>query len=84
MEGPNQVCEGVDKIKAKHDWWNENTIMHDKSVEGPFPCGDRFAVIYGMDVTMKPTGERSQMKEIGLYTVADGKIVKEEFMYPTE
>ena len=34
-----------------------------------------------MDVTNKPSGERSQMVEVGLYTVAGGKVVQEEFLY---
>ena len=30
---------------------------------------------------MKPTGQRFQMEEAGLYTVKDGAIVREEFFY---
>lgn len=37
---------------------------------------------FGMDVTM--FGERSQMKEAGLYTVKGGKIIEERFMYGTQ
>jgi len=81
IAGPNQVCEGVDAIIAKHKWWNENTIVHDSSATGPFPYGDRFAVIFDMDVTMKHDSQRVQMQEVGLYTVEGGKIIKEEFMY---
>lgn len=33
------------------------------------------------ETTFKPTGLRSTMKEMAKYTVADGKIVKEEFFY---
>ena len=43
---------------------------------------DRFALIFDMDVTNRETGQRMQMREVGLYTVADGKIVREEFFYP--
>lgn len=45
----------------------------------PHPHGDRFTVIFDMDVTFKPTGERSKMREIGLYTVEGGMVVREEF-----
>ena len=49
---------------------------------GPFPHGnDRFCVMFDYDVTNKPSGQRFQMEEVGLYTVADGKISKEEFFY---
>ena len=34
-----------------------------------------------MDVTLKETGVRSQIVEVGLYTVTNGKIVQEEFLY---
>jgi len=32
-------------------------------------------------VTMKPTRQRFTMEEMALYTVKDGKIVREEFFY---
>ena len=34
-----------------------------------------------MDVTPKASGERMQMDEVAVYTVKDGKIVQEEFLY---
>jgi ketosteroid isomerase-like protein len=34
-----------------------------------------------MDVTFKPTGERSKMDEVAIYTVADGRIIEERFYY---
>lgn len=78
--GEGRIAEGVDAIKAKHAWWEQNTTLHSAEVEGPFPHGDdRFAVIFRMDATM--FGERSQMAEVAVYTVADGRIVREEFFY---
>lgn len=50
---------------------------------GPF-CGhreDQFVVHFVMDVTPKAAGERTQLNEVALYTVANGKIVQEEFLY---
>jgi hypothetical protein len=38
-------------------------------------------VQYVLDTTFKPTGERSAMAEMALYTVKDGKIVREQFFY---
>lgn len=72
-------CEGREALLQKHAWWNANTEVHSTSTEGPFVYGDQFAVRYDMDVTME--GERSQMSEVGLYTVKDGKIAEERFMY---
>ena len=33
-----------------------------------------------MDITPKATRERTQLNEVALYTVANGKIVQEEFL----
>ena len=66
--------------------WNENHQVHSAKVEGPFPHNDRFAVKFNYDVTAKDgpqKGKRFQMEEIGIYTVKNGKIVREEFFYST-
>jgi hypothetical protein len=33
-------------------------------------------------VTNKPSGKRMTMDEVGLFTIENGKIVREEFFYP--
>lgn len=78
----DRVSTGVDAVKAKNEWWIENHEIHGSSVKGPFPHeDDRFCVLFQYDVTFKPSGQRFDMEEVALYTVADGKIVKEEFFY---
>lgn len=75
--------EGIDAIKGKHAWWYDNHEVHSSVAQGPF-CGhrdDQFVVKFEMDVTHKPSGQRTQMTEVGLYTVAGGKVVQEEFLY---
>jgi limonene-1,2-epoxide hydrolase len=37
-------------------------------------------VQYDIDVTDKNSKKRMQMSEVGVYTVKDGKIVREEFL----
>lgn len=75
-------AKGLDALKGKHDWWFGAHEVHALEVEGPFFYGeDQFALTFAMDTTVKETGERSQMKEVGVYTISDGKIVKEEFFY---
>lgn len=75
-------AKGLDAIKGKHDWWNNAHTIHSASVEGPFLHGkDRFGAIFAMDVTDKESKRRMQMKELAIYTVAGGKIVREEFFY---
>ena len=83
MSGAGREMRGVDAIRGKHEWWSANHEVHSSTVEGPFLHGDdRFGVIFGFEVTNKRTGERlPSMKELGIYHVADGKIVREEFFY---
>ena len=73
-------CVGLDAIRGKHAWWENTMEIHSGNVEGPFLHGaDRFAVIFEVDATNRETKERNQMREVGVYTVKDGKIVREEF-----
>jgi ketosteroid isomerase-like protein len=72
---------GIEAIRQKHQWWEENNVVHSMEVNGPFLGNDQFAVQYTFDTTFKPTGERNQLTEMALYTVKDGKIVRERFFY---
>ncbi len=78
---PQEAC-GIAAIKAKGEWWSNNHEIHSASVWGPWPNGDRFIVGFRFDVTNKPSGKRMQMEEAALFTLRDGKIVREEFFYP--
>ncbi|MEM9190593.1 MAG: nuclear transport factor 2 family protein [Myxococcota bacterium] len=80
--GRERVAKGIDAIRGKNQWWLENHEVHSASVEGPFPHGDdRFAVIFNHDVTFKGDGSRRKMHEVGVFTLKDGKVAKEEFYY---
>jgi ketosteroid isomerase-like protein len=81
MEGPMARLEGRAAVQGKGEWWAANHEMHGGATTGPFVNGDSFALIFDIDVTPKQTGQRMQMKEIGLYTVHDGKVVEEKFFY---
>ena len=81
MPGGSQEASGIAAIKGKGEWWRANHEIHAASVTGPWPHGDRFVVGFQYDVTFKPTGQRMQMDEVGLFTIQDGKIVREEFFY---
>lgn len=79
--GGQREAVGLAAIKAKGEWWVANHEVHSMQVAGPWPHDDRFIVGFRFDVTMKPTGKRFTMEEMALYTVKDGKIVREEFFY---
>ncbi|MBX9699967.1 MAG: nuclear transport factor 2 family protein [Acetobacteraceae bacterium] len=81
MDGPMARLEGRAAIAAKGEWWVANHEVHAMETEGPYVNGDQFALHFAMDVTPKETGERMQMREVGLYTVRNGKVVEERFFY---
>lgn len=82
--GMERTAKGLDAIRAKGDWWAKNHEIHELEVEGPYPNDDRFIVRFTMDITIKQQNQRVTMDEMGLFTVKDGKIVREEFFYSTE
>jgi ketosteroid isomerase-like protein len=80
--GNGRETKGVVAIEGKHEWWNNAFEVHSDAVEGPYIHGaNQFGVIFEIDATNKETGERSQMKEVAVYTVDNGKISREEFFY---
>ncbi len=74
---------GLEAIMEKGKAWMENHEIHSAAMEGPWPNGDRFIVRFTYDITNKPSGRRMQMDETALFTVENGKIVREEFFYAT-
>ncbi len=81
-ENMPQQMAGLDAVKGKHTWWYDNNEVHGSVATGPY-CGhrdDQFVVRHNMDTTPQG-GDRGQMEEVGIYTVAGGKIVQEEYLY---
>ncbi len=72
---------GIDAVRQKNEWWYDNYEVNSADVQGPFVGGDQFAVRYDFETTTKATGQRVRMTEMALYTVKDGKIVREQFYY---
>lgn len=81
--GMDRTTKGLDAIRAKSKGWQERHVVHRAEVTGPFPNENRFVVRFLFDVTEKPTGKRITMDEVGLFTIENGKIAREEFFYPT-
>ena len=79
MDGPMARAEGIAALRAKSEWWYGAHEVHSVEVSGPSVNGDQFTVGFKLDVTQKQSGQRMQMSETALYTVADGKIVEERF-----
>lgn len=79
--GQSAETKGLDACLAKGKTWREQHEIHGAKADGPFPNGNRFAVVFDYDLTRKPDNQRFQMREIALYTVENDKIVREEFFY---
>ena len=79
--GMQRESKGLAALKAKSDWWMANHDIHSANVTGPWPHDERFVVGFHYDVTNKPSGKRMTMDEVGLYTIKNEKIVREEFFY---
>jgi uncharacterized protein with von Willebrand factor type A (vWA) domain len=78
---PDSVTEGLDALLAKSAAWAENmgTILS-MEVTDPLVYASHFAVGMGMEVE-KADGTRSHEQEMCVYTVEDGKIISERFIY---
>jgi SnoaL-like domain len=76
---PAEMC-GIDQVRGKTDWWEKNMEVHSAKVSGPFVARDTFVVQFDIDVTDKASKKRMQMSEVGIYTVKDGKVAREEFL----
>ncbi len=79
--GKDPAVSGLEAIRGKSKWWTDNHTVHSAEVSGPYPNGNRFAVRFVYDVTFKPESKRFTMDEVGLFTVENDKIVREEFFY---
>ena len=76
-----QSVEGLDNIRKKGEQFQAMVEeMHGGYTGEPIVAGNHIAVAMGMDATMKGMG-RTQMDEIAVYEVKDGKIVKEQFFF---
>ena len=78
--GGSPETRGKEGVRGKIDWWVKAMEVHSFDASGPFVGHDRFVVQYDADVTDKKSKQRRKLSEVGVYTVKDGKIVREEFL----
>lgn len=79
--GVDRIASGLAAIQAKGEAWARDHEIHRMELSDAFPLENRFAVRFLFEVTNKPSNRRISMEEIGLFTVENGKIVREEFFY---
>ena len=80
VEATAPETRGKEGVRGKIDWWVDAMEVHSFKASEPFVGHDRFVVQYDADVTDKKSKERRKLSEVGVYTVKDGKIVREEFL----
>ena len=89
VEGDGKETVGKGPVIAKSRHWATINTFHGEKVHGPYFCGGsdsdgQFAVYFTLDITRKSTGQRLTLEEVGLYTVKNDKITREQFFYDGE
>ncbi|MEM8756918.1 MAG: SnoaL-like domain-containing protein [Planctomycetota bacterium] len=82
VEGSGESASGYDGVAAKQKGWMDAHTMHGFTADGPYLGSDCVVIGYTIDVEPKDgSWPRMTMREVGVYTVDGGKVIKEEFMY---
>ncbi len=79
-----RTIQGKAQVRGKSEWWYKTFEVNKAEARGPFPNGNQFAVYYDFETTNRETLEKQAFSEVGLYTVENNQITKEEFFYTTE
>lgn len=80
---PLEVANGLEMIKEKGRQWQAMVEeVHSVEISDPVCGGNHFSCSMDIDVTYKGA-PRSKMSEVCVYEVQDGKIVKEQFFFPS-
>ncbi len=80
--GPWGTVKGFEAIAKKaKEWETMVEEFHSMEVSDPIVAENFFALTMKSKVTMKGQTEPTDMDEICLYNVVDGKVVSEQFFY---
>ena len=75
-----RIAKGRGAIRAKREDWAATHDIHKLEADGPYVHPpNRFGVRYEAEVTQKASGRQMTLREIAIYTVEEGKIIREEF-----
>jgi len=87
VEGSGVETVGKAAVIRKSEIFQGNNAIEGQDLRGPFFSGDadatsgRFAVYTSIEFTPKAGGPRAKHEEVGLYTVKNDKVTREEFLY---
>ena len=82
VEATGEQTAGKTPVIQKSERWQANNTIASEKLRGPFFNGpDQFAVHFTFEVTPKATGRPVTLEEVGVYTVKDDQITREQFFY---
>ena len=90
VEASGEEVAGKTPVIEKSRRWGAANAIHSEKVRGPFfdtanhapdRSAGQFAVHFTFEVTPNSTGRRVTLEEVGVYTVKDDKITREQFYY---
>jgi hypothetical protein len=87
VEGDGREFAGKEKVIHKSEVFQDNNTIHTQDLRGPFFCGDadagsgKFGVYAAIEFSPKGGGQRVRHEEVGLYTVNNDAVTREEFFY---
>src|SRR5688572_20150466 len=80
VEPTGEETAGKTPVIQKSERFQAQNPISGEKVRGPFFNGsNQFAVHFTFEVTPKATGQRITVEEVGIYTVKDSKITREQF-----
>ena len=87
VEGDGREFVGKEPVIKKSEVFQGNNTIHSQDLRGPYFLGDansnsgRFAVWTSIEFSPKAGGKREKHDEVGVYTVKDDIVTREEFFY---
>ena len=87
VEGDGKETVGKEAVIHKSEVFQGNNAITGQDLRGPFFCGDanassgKFAVYMSITFTPKGGSKAQTHDEVGLYTVKNDVITREEFYY---
>jgi hypothetical protein len=87
VEGDGREFAGKDKVIHKSEVFQGENDIHSQDLRGPFFLGDadarsgRFGIYAAIEFSPKGGGDRQRHEEVGVYTVKNDLVTREEFYY---
>ncbi len=87
VEGDGREFVGKEKVIHKSEVFQGENNIHSQDLRGPFFCGNadapsgRFAVYTSIEFSPKSGGARQRHDEVGIYTINNDVVTREEFYY---